>query len=365
MRVAGETGTGKEFIAEICKSLGFGKEYNKNWEHLLLKLFELKPEPNGQIEIQFVKLVDVIVEVGIMAPAATSTYGNIDLLSHSICHLYEHLNTGSILDNPAFFSTANKLAHWVSEKVIMDKDAKGHNLLRIIHPMAVRVVDASDPARLDDSLPLSLCLSPEKKLELFSRLNIISWEKNLQVFTESGTLREYVVRMVKEKLRFESRDGKKILLILDAIRDDLPAGIFEQYVNDVMRINDQPAITFDDLKANAEIAESAVEVESGIFVDVDDTLIVDGDLNHSLVRHLEKAFKKGKKIIIFTGGSPEVLTEQLRKLGCPEYFLPVVGKVLFVGKILENLVDDTLPEYQGFRAKKYFDPGDVRGLLSE
>lgn len=91
------------------------------------------------------------------------------------------------------------------------------------------------------------------------------------------------------------------------------------------------------------------EILKGLFVDVEGTLIKDGALDKILVKKIESF--NGPVTIFTDNNSPEYLSEQLRKLGFPEKFLPVVSKKDFrgEGKVLEYLIDDLSPSLQGLK----------------
>jgi hypothetical protein len=94
-----------------------------------------------------------------------------------------------------------------------------------------------------------------------------------------------------------------------------------------------------------------------LYVDVEGTLLAGGKLNHIVMFSVDRTAREGRPVVVFTGGNPDAQTEELRKLKFPEQFLPVVSKESYRGKILESLIDDTPPEYQGFKAREYRAPG--------
>ena len=101
------------------------------------------------------------------------------------------------------------------------------------------------------------------------------------------------------------------------------------------------------------------EKVKGVYVDVDGTLIVDGKLNLKLVKRLKEYTEAGKTVRAFTGADPnekEGILEGFAELkGVLEF--PVLPKSQFKGKLLEVVIDDSMPEIQGFGAEEYMHPG--------
>lgn len=101
------------------------------------------------------------------------------------------------------------------------------------------------------------------------------------------------------------------------------------------------------------------EKVKGVYVDVDDTLIVDGKLNLAVVEKLKKYKEAGKAVRVFTGANPNekesILKGFIELEGLLE--LPVLPKSQFKGKLLEVVIDDSMPEIQGFGAEEYVHPG--------
>jgi len=128
---------------------------------------------------------------------------------------------------------------------------------------------------------------------------------------------------------------------------------------------------------NLSIAREARELIEGIHVDVDGTLVISikaggwwygkqadkpfDVINERILRLMQRESEAGKTVRIFSGGDPEIQTELLRSLGVDEKFLPVLPKSDFKGKVLAEVIDDTPPQFQGFRAVSYKDPSKISG----
>ncbi len=97
-------------------------------------------------------------------------------------------------------------------------------------------------------------------------------------------------------------------------------------------------------------SEISKEIEEGIYVDVEGTLLIDGKLNMGLVKYLKKEMKNGKKIVVYTGGNTKKLTEKLQNYKIfPKELLPVQPKSNYRGKTLETVIDDDNPSKEGIQ----------------
>jgi hypothetical protein len=85
------------------------------------------------------------------------------------------------------------------------------------------------------------------------------------------------------------------------------------------------------------------EITEGVYVDVDDTLVIgENQLNQEVVNKLKEYKDQGKNITIFTGGEYWVQKERLQKLGLEKEIgeFEVVSKEDFQNKKLEITIDD-------------------------
>lgn len=76
---------------------------------------------------------------------------------------------------------------------------------------------------------------------------------------------------------------------------------------------------------------------SGVYCDVEGTLLCDGKLNSEVVQLLEKYAKQGKNITVWTDGNPKEIQEQLEALGA---YYKVESKRDFAGALAEIVIDD-------------------------
>ena len=94
---------------------------------------------------------------------------------------------------------------------------------------------------------------------------------------------------------------------------------------------------------------------SGLFVDVEGTLIKAGRLNQNLYQDMLIAQKHGVDVTIFTMGPVAGLRNGLKRLGVATEQFAVKNKSDFRGHIFTDLiVDDLPPHYQGFSAANPF-----------
>lgn len=182
-------------------------------------------------------------------------------------------------------------------------------------------------------------------------------------FLESKSPVDFYLEFIKEKKRlpvggknFVGKEGEEVLDILNNLRGFIDNELIDNYLVSVYGLKDGSTPSVEELKKNfifSEEAKNVEVVESGVFVDVDGTLIIDGKLNTSLVEVLQQI---REKVTIFTGGLVDQKTRLLQSLGFTEKFLPVVSKDGYKGKLLEKVIDDTNPGYQGFDAVLHFTP---------
>jgi hypothetical protein len=145
--------------------------------------------------------------------------------------------------------------------------------------------------------------------------------------------------------------------LLQEFSDRIPKEIMDRYLQDFPEL-DGKVQTVEGLRTSISQAAEACAVEHGIFVDVDGTLISSSDktLNTVLIEALQKRQEAGDTVTCFTGADPEGASTRLRELGFPESLLPVQSKSEYRGKLLELVIDDVSPGYQGFGAISHLQP---------
>jgi hypothetical protein len=303
-------------------------------------------------------------------------YKDVDYLSwsHSVCHLIETYH-GPRKDpggskrkrgdysSPSFLDTdeAREIL-----KVLVDESVARQKLSpndagcsdRIVKPIILyNLVSAGK-----DGLRQNYAFKPES-LNDRAYANILSSRlkengADLGAFLETNTPLEYYERMLRDGIDMPSRfDPTTQLELLQTLEKELSHDAVDAYVQKKFAPNGQKT-TFEEMVRNyAEYKDAKAELR-GWFVDVEGTLIVKNyegatELNGYLVERMEKAASGGSPVTVFTGGDPVKMTEALARLGFPSKFLPVVSKSDYRGKVLEVLIDDTPPEYQGFKAADY------------
>jgi len=273
--------------------------------------------------------------------------------SHSICHLFEMYKRGeaSLLDAPD-----EVVAKLVDDAVARSIQSRQEgNMSRIVGPLLQYNLDHINPDRLDGSFSFKPdSLNNEEFISLFSNAD---YAKSLRLFCAARTPREFLKQLIKENIKSlpSGLEPEKVITLLRSMQDNVSREEMNAYVNKFYRINNQDT-TLETLTGNLSESENALERIDGVYVDVEGTLISGGELNSSLVNYLEEQRELGRKVVIFSGGNPEELTKNLSALGLSEKFLPVISKLDFKGKVLEELIDDTVPEYQGFKAAQYKRP---------
>ncbi|MFA6354202.1 MAG: HAD family hydrolase [Candidatus Paceibacterota bacterium] len=270
--------------------------------------------------------------------------------NHRACHLIEgYPRRSSLLTYPETHEAAKKIANEGVKLAVEDEESL--NVSRMVLPMMKWNMDRLSMEDIDKPF----MLHPDSP---FNESYNEKFKDGVGAFLTSKTPREFVekvVRVVSDHpfLIFgdEESDGlKKFLEIL--AKCNIEKEVVKDYFSKNFSLGDQPNVSPESLLENIKASETAQEVEPGNFVDVDGTLIINGRINDPLLQRLQELVQKGEKVVIFTGGNPEQATSQLRRLGVPENFFPVVSKSGFRGKILGQLFDDTPAQFQGFKARK-------------
>ena len=179
-------------------------------------------------------------------------------------------------------------------------------------------------------------------------------------FFRSENPKDFFLRLIKRGVKLPTDNPMLVAETLEIAKDEIEKEKMEAYVRKNYNPNNESDLSIDKLLENIKETEMAHELVRGVFVDVDGTLIIDGQLNEKLVADLEKV---NTPVIIFSGGDPESQTERLRNLGFSEKYLPVHSKKEYQGKILEKLIDDSNTNYQGFEALFQFWPNKDYGAI--
>ena len=286
-------------------------------EHTLKEVFFVARE-TGKLNTDFVdKLVDILVLISNMRDI---NYGG---WAHTVCHLFEKYayNPGhSFLGYPTTFGFAKKLIdemvkRGLAEDPITFESAFGC-VERIIGP--VREYNIDHIVELDGEFPFRPdSLTNPAFLRLLDEL-------------EASTGKDWIKKKIQNIKSFCGATTTRDLLGAQKAAVECMA-------------------------ANFDAAKNASEIVSGLYVDVDGTLLFgNGRINPFTIERMTAAVETGRVVKIFSDGDPHEQTERLRALGVDERFLPVLRKSDFRGKILEEVIDDTPPQYQGFRALCYY-----------
>jgi len=236
---------------------------------------------------------------------------------HTVCHLFErYKKEGNYsLLRPETLGAAEKLIDEMVRRVVEGNETELRNVPRILFPVLEFNVDT-----------------------------IQDCSKQLPFRPKSLTSTVFI-RLLGE--------AQKMKLLCTA----KTAG---EFISALTGINAQEAAE------NLSIAQGAKDLVEGMYVDVDGTLIHSikagewwyGEqadkpfdvVDEKILKLMRREAETGKTVRIFSGGNPEEQTARLRVLGVDEKFLPVLPKSDFRGKILAEVIDDTPPQYQGFRA---------------
>lgn len=278
--------------------------------------------------------------------------------SHELCHYLENYHCGqleesdfSFLDYPECFSKASELI----DKHIKDRGSEkrfccdSRIVLPIIKYNMENIVNLDNfsfkPKSLESSEYVEIFYNGQGENE-FGNKNELALS-----FVKAKTPRDFFQAIFDLNIKLPVRDAGTLAMIFNDLKISNDKEKINTYVAKHYSSNDR-SISVEELSENLRYSEKAKKFEKGIFVDVDGTLIVDGGLDIELAEALEGV----NGVVVFTGGNPEQKTEELRRLGLSERLLPVVSKDLYKGKILEKLIDDSVPDYQGFEAAIYLKP---------
>ena len=282
--------------------------------------------------------------------------------SHTACHPIETYGRGlSFLDTP---ESRGILTGLVDESVKRQKE-ESHDIgcsNRIVSPiMDFNLTEAGLDNLEAPYVYKPKSLSDAEYVEILKNELKDEYSYNVKAFLDSNSPLE-CYRLILEKGSKLSGSPKAQIKLLQSLEKHLSREIVDDYVKKVYHPNEKD-INYEELLQSFQESTEAHEVIKGIYVDVEGTLIRENyqgrGLNEHLVEKLNKLADEGNEIIIFTGGDVQALGEELKKFGLSERFLPVRSKNDYRGKVLEILVDDTPPEYQGFRTLELRHPGNA------
>ncbi len=245
--------------------------------------------------------------------------------THSVCHLFEgygKVGSPSYLNLTAQLSTAGELANYTIKKAM---DAQNFGCVdRIIYPIM--------------------------------KLNLLHIDEGLDNFTfkpEILTDTGFIMDFSSER----KGGGYESQHLIDFCRSGDIGEFFLKYTEARRREKGLPSIA------------GTNEVVSGVFIDVEGTLIghdvydqgdrFRGERLPLTQEYALKKIKEGIPVTIFTGAHPEDIIKNLEYAGVDEKLHDVKSKDEFIGKTLETCVDDTNPIMQGFRAKTYYNSGKI------
>lgn len=279
--------------------------------------------------------------------------------THSLCHLFEgYPKNISFLDEPLEKNVVQKLVDGAASEAIA-VNYRGC-MDRILPALTLYNLNNLDLNKLDSADGFIIRVNEQYRKGLLDIINKDEYGRHSKYILSASTPREMLADIIKNvddgDSPYEISNPEQRIVLLNAVKNDVSKAEMNKFLNG--------EITLDRLTENVGMSKKASELVKGIYVDVDGTLIncnghspePEGMLNDELADYLTKQMQKGKKIVIFSGGSPEQQTKRLQKHKFPGKLLPVVSKEQFRGKVLEVLIDDSNPAYQGFGAKKYINP---------
>ena len=284
--------------------------------------------------------------------------------SHSVCHLietYRRTSLPSFLDTPQSREVLTKL---VDESVRRQKESSDNIgcSSRIVGPIASFNLIEADTSNLEQPYvykPESLSDSEYIKIMKSKLKDEHDFDTKAFLDTKSP-LEFYSLILEKRDELPEFLNPERQMELLEVFKKYFPQDLINKFVQRAYSPNGN-SVTYDELIGSFKESKESKEVINGVYVDVEGTLILNDSkgqqsLNGNLVQQLEKLIANGREVIIFTGGDITAIGDKLKELGFPEHFLPVRSKNEYRGKVLEVLIDDTPPEYQGFRTLKSYTP---------
>jgi hypothetical protein len=352
----------QEGIVELMRKIN--PEYSldsESYESLLNNLITVDKE---KIDPRASELIEAIAEGW-----ALDERSKMAVWVHSVCHLFEKYGEvdedngepdPSLLNDKLWNKGTEVLvkslisrAADIKKYPLSDKYNR-NNLPRVLGPLMKYNLDAVEIANLD-----KFPLKPEHP-DYDTVANQLSDDDELneeiREFLSASSPREFILGLINNGKPLPTSNLEKTMSLLEAMKDDITPDQLKIYLKEAYPVNDQET-DIDTMKRNIAIAKEAKEKLEGLFVDVDGTLIMPGNrINTKILETMKRAAERGTLITVFTGGSPEIASQNLKSLGVPEQFLNVKSKADFRGKELQWLIDDTRPELQGFTTSDWHLP---------
>jgi hypothetical protein len=338
-------------------------EYHTQLEATMFATLQIAPEgPFGEL---LDALTDAYIAYEPPRESATESLQTwCDSLNRSFrCKVFfkpymEPHKTNSVLDPPENQSTAVRLLDEMVRRTVELQHINNAVDAILLHVFDYNI-SRTDPYSLHSSLPfLPQSLRSSEFTELLKASDRTQC-RALAAFCTAGSMREFVLLYLEAGGSIDDElPPEKVAAVLNVIQNQLSARALRNQLRALSAAN--PANpNLESLNVNIAVAQRTQHLQHGTFVAVEGTLIRNDELNNRLVQELEKVLKQGALVIVFTYGNPEETTEQLRELGLSSAFLPVQSKQDYHGKLLETLIDDTQPEYQGFGTIHYIKPTSI------
>jgi len=283
--------------------------------------------------------------------------------SHSLCHVFEHYGRGeeqadSLLCSASIQPSCTRL---IDEAVARSvKNSSAGCMHRIVGPLLTYNIDQIVPDDLDGKWAYKpASLENEKFVRI---INGDKEDSEMALFCTSTSPRPVLLALIKkyvdpnnkykEYSALHALEPEKLAALLAKL---VPGDISAEEADVVVRQRfEKEGLDRLTLMGNLAQVESAKELVDAVMVDVDGTLVLEEALSSNVLSLMEALAAAGRRVIVFTGGDPEKQTEKLVQLGLDAKFLPVQSKEKYRGKILETVIDDTLPQLQGFKTGNYY-----------
>lgn len=273
--------------------------------------------------------------------------------THSLAHLFE--------GDPFKFDPAQKEDRGHQEQLLGELVRRcvvghgDHNADRVLRPLLNFNLKHFNLARPGEGFAYrpEVLRNPDFVVLLRERQPVIA------AFCSSDGPREFLRQALPCILRDAS--NSPLAKYLDYQLPGLGETELEPYWREALGVPPGDLLSLELLQKLVNQSRQAVEPRPGLFVDVAGTLLdADGHLKTALVDKMQRYQAKGWQVAACTGGSVEEARRRLAAAGFPLSLFSVVSKQTFVKTMqLELLVDDTVPEYQGFQAKRHFSTGEL------
>ncbi len=301
-------------------------------------------------------IADKFIETWTSLPSWQKDSSNYSNWSHSLCHNFERFDSrrsgSSLLDFPHQDEISERLLSAALDGAILT-DSQGC-IGRIIGPIIDRNLSEYG-TEVNKTSPsgsfLPDCLrNPSAEKFLYSTLQeLLSGEVVGEVLSRKFQSFAASSRSLDELIP-EYLTPSQVIQVLEAYGPSFEPSVLEKFLSAVAK-GEAVAPTVEELSRRHQMSIGAKDFVEGIYVDCQGTLLYSSNrLNESLHTSLVELLDQGEKVTVFTGADPHAMEEILKSVGADPRLLPVVSKEGFKGKLLECLIDDTKPEYQGFGA---------------